>query len=185
MSDLSKRLTALEYLGNLVDADDDDYGDILRTRETRNLALDILSGETAEVRQQMTPADHADYAWDALMAHPIVQQLNWDSEGDHDRWGQTMKIGFTVCDALTMRGEHVPTEMNYRPGPLPSADDFDRFDAEEAEAGWPDHGDLYFAWGLGLGDNVMGSIDADELRDYLTGPWQAAHDALKAAGEDY
>lgn len=127
----------------------------------------------------------ADDAYAIATHHDIIRQTALAEGADtHDRWGTIMGIGFTICDALAVRGEYVPAELQYRPAGLPDRSVFD-LDAEEAEAEAPDHGDLYFAWGLGLGDNVMGSIDADYLREYLTGPWQAAYDALKAAGEDY
>lgn len=186
MSDDARRFLAAEYLSNLADTDDDYDADRFRTEETRRAALDMLADIMRDLASEMTPADVATMHYEAASQHPIIRQTAMAEGADTgDRWGTIMQIGFTICDALTVRGETVPAELQYRPAGLPPADDLGHLDAEEMEERWPDHGDLYFAWGLGLGDNVMGSIDADDLRDYLTGPWQAAYDALTDNGEDY
>ena len=131
-----------------------------------------------------------DELYEAATTHDLIRQTALDDHLDGgDRYGSLMQIGFVICDALTLRGEDVPPSLGYRPalGDLDEQmrDDFGTLDAEEAEERYPDHGDLYFAWGLGLGDNVMGSWYADAIRDYLTDYWEPAYEALVAAGEDY
>lgn len=132
-----------------------------------------------------------DELYKAATEHDLIRQTALAESADHgDRYGSLMQIGFIICDALTLRGEHVPPSLGYRPAPSleadreQMADDLNNLDAEEAEAKYPDHGDLYFAWGLGLGEG-MGSWDADDIRDYLTDYWEPAYEALVAAGEDY